>query len=385
MRGSESKSFSVGTMTLIPYVTGAERMEALLALIANARSSLRLLYYIFAKDESGEKIRDALVEACLRGVNVSLTIDGFGSSATDAFLAPLAQAGADICRFLPRFGRRYLLRNHQKLALADEARAIIGGFNIADDYFADEGRNHWRDLGLGVEGDAARRLAGYYDALSAWSRKPTARLRQLRQALGHWSDKEGPVRWLLGGPTRRLNPWARAAKTDLRQAKRLDLISAYFFPSPIMLGRIASVARRGGIANVMTASKSDSEITIAAARHSYHRLLKHGVGIWEYRPARLHTKLLVLDDAVYIGSANFDMRSLYLNLELMLRVEDKDFADYMRAYAEGERRLAQPITRQLHNRRRTWFASIRWSFAYFLVGVLDSSITRRLNFGSRWR
>jgi cardiolipin synthase A/B len=385
MRGSEDKSFPVGTVTLVPYVTGAERMEALLALIADASSSLRLLYYIFAKDESGEKIRDALIEACQRGVKVSLTIDGFGSSATESFLEPLALAGADICRFLPRFGRRYLLRNHQKMVLADDMRAIIGGFNIADDYFADEGRNHWRDLGLGVEGDAARRLAGYYDALSAWSRKPNARMRQLRRALGHWSDKEGQVRWLLGGPTRRLNPWARAAKTDLRKAQRLDLISAYFFPSPIMLGRIASVARRGGIANVMTAARSDSEVTIAAARHSYHRLLKHKVRIWEYRPARLHTKLLVLDDTVYIGSANFDMRSLYLNLELMLRVEDKAFANHMRAYAEGERRLAQPITSQLHKRRRTWFARLRWSIAYFLVGVLDSSVTRRLNFGSRWK
>jgi cardiolipin synthase A/B len=384
MRGSPADPFAVGDISITPYVEGAERMEALLALIAGAKTSLRLFYYIFAKDDAGRKVRDALVDARKRGVGVSLTIDGFGSTASDAFLAPLHDAGADICRFLPRFGRRYLLRNHQKMALADDERAIIGGFNIADDYFADEGRSHWRDLGFGVEGNAARRLAGYYDALAAWSRKPNARLRQLRRTLGKWSDQEGQVRWLMGGPTRRLNPWARAVKTDLRQASQLDMISAYFVPSPIMLGRIASVGRRG-TANVMTASRSDSEVTIAAARHSYHRLLKRGVKVWEYRPARLHTKLLVLDDAVYVGSANFDMRSLYLNLELMLRIEDKRFADHMRAYAEAERQLAQAITPQLHRRRRTWLARMRWSLAYFLVGVLDSNLTRRLNFGPRWK
>jgi len=93
----------------------------------------------------------------------------------------------------------------------------------------------------------------------------------------------------------------------------------------------------------------------------------------------------VLDDSVYVGSANFDMRSLYLNLELMLRVEDKAFADHMRAYAEEELSLAQAITPQLHRRRRTWFARLRWSVAYFIVGVLDSGITRRLNFCRRWR
>lgn len=384
MKEAKAASFRIGEDKLTPYFTGAERLEALLELIDSAQSRLRLFYYIFAKDESGRTVRDALIEACNRGIDVSLTIDGFGSTATDTFLAPLREAGADVCLFLPRFGRRYLLRNHQKMALADDERALIGGFNVADDYFEDEGSHHWRDLGLGVEGSAAGRLAGYYEALAAWSRRPNGRLRQLRRTLGKWSDQEGQIRWLLGGPTRRLNPWARAVKTDLRKALRLDLISAYFVPGPIMLGRIAAVGRRGQ-ANVMTAARSDNEVTIAAARHSYHRLLKHKVGIWEYRPARLHTKLLILDDMVYIGSANFDVRSLYLNLELMLRVDDKSFADHMRAYAERERQSAQAITPQLHRRRRSWFARMRWSIAYFLVGVLDSSVTRRLNFGQGWR
>jgi len=384
MSDARAQAITIGDVSLTLYTEGRAKLEALLDLIAGARTSLRLFYYIFAKDEAGARVRDALVDACRRGVKVSLTIDGFGSTASDTFLEPLSAAGGDICRFLPHFGRRYLLRNHQKMALADDERALIGGFNVADDYFADEGVSHWRDLGLAVDGDPARRLAGYYDALAAWSRRPHASLRNLRRTLGRWSDQEGAFRWLLGGPTRRLNPWAHAIKYDLRRATRLDLISAYFVPSPIMLGRIAAVGRRGKV-NVMTASKSDSEITIAAARHSYHRLLKYGVRIWEYRAARLHTKLLILDDAVYIGSANFDVRSLYLNLELMLRIEDADFSQKMRNYAENERRLAQAITPSLHRRRRTFFARIRWSIAYFIVAVLDTNITRRLNFKRRWR
>jgi cardiolipin synthase len=384
MANFPSQRITIGAVSLMLYTGGVERLEALLDLIDNASINLRLFYYIFAEDEAGTKVRDALVNACGRGVRVSLTIDGFGSPASDSFLKPLHAAGGDICRFLSKFGRRYLLRNHQKMALADDRRALIGGFNVADDYFTDEGPTHWRDLGLGIEGEPARHLAGYYDALAAWSRQPQARLRALRRTLGAWSDQEGVFRWLLGGPTRRLNPWARAVKADLRHAKRLDLISGYFVPGPIMLGRIAAVGRRGE-ANVMTAARSDNEVTIAAARHSYHRLLKHKVCVWEYRPARLHTKLLILDDAVYIGSANFDVRSLYLNLELMFRIQDSGFADKMRAYAEAERSLAQPITAQLHRRRSTFFAKIRWSIAYFIVGVLDSNLTRRLNFGRRWR
>lgn len=379
-----AQPFVVDGVTLTPLVGGADRLRALLGLIARAKRSLRLLYYIFDEDDVGRQVRDALLEALARGVNVSLTIDGFGSSASDAFLAPLEDAGGSICRFQPRLGRRYLLRNHQKMALADESCAIIGGFNISDPYFDDESADRWRDLGLAVEGSAAGRLAAYYDVLADWSRQPRAPMRDMRRALARSSEPQGAVRWLMGGPTRWLNPWLKSVRHDMGIARRVDMIAAYFVPNPAMLRRIEAIAKRG-VANLMTAAKSDSDIPIAAARHSYHRLLKRGVKIWEYRACRLHTKLLVLDDVVYIGSANFDMRSLFLNFELMLRIEDPAFADHMRTYAEYERKSAQRIDRRLHCRRRTWFARLRWSLAYFIVGVLDSRLTRRLNFGFRWR
>ena len=204
---------------LLPLVDGPARLEALVSLIESARRSLRLLYYTYADDAAGARVRDALVAALHRGVSIAMILDDFGSSdAGDAFLAPLREAGADLCRFMPRLGRRYLLRNHQKLALADEARAIIGGFNISDDYFGADAQA-WRDLGLFVEGPAAARLAGYFDALAAWTRTPRAPIRLLRRALYRWSEPRGRVRWLLGGPARRLSPWVRTIKRDMRSAR----------------------------------------------------------------------------------------------------------------------------------------------------------------------
>jgi cardiolipin synthase len=61
---------------------GPARLQALLALIDGAKKSLRLLYYTFTSDASGEQVRDALYRANERGVKVSLLIDGFGSSRT---------------------------------------------------------------------------------------------------------------------------------------------------------------------------------------------------------------------------------------------------------------------------------------------------------------
>src|SRR3954463_8527128 len=134
-------------LTLLP--DGPQRLDALIGLIDGARTSLRLLYYIWCEDDAGTRVRDALVRAAERGVEVALLVDGFGASdAREDFFAPLSEAGARFCRFVPRYGRRYLLRNHQKLALADGRRVIIGGFNISDDYFGTVAQSAWRDLGL---------------------------------------------------------------------------------------------------------------------------------------------------------------------------------------------------------------------------------------------
>ena len=132
---------------------------------------------------------------------------------------------------------------------------------------------------------------------------------------------------------------------------------------------------------MITAAKSDNTATIAAARFTYNRLLRQGVEIFEYQPTKLHSKLLVMDDVVQIGSSNFDIRSLYLNLELMLRVDDAGFASLMRQYFEGEIRDCLPITADLHAKRATLANRIKWALSFFLVTSADYTVTRRVNFG----
>ena len=365
-------------LTLLP--NGPERLEALIALLDGAQESLRILYYIWENDETGRRVRDALLRAIERGVKVSLLVDGFGAAnASEAFFKPLVDAKARFCRFVPRYGRRYLLRNHQKLALADGQRVIIGGFNIKNEYFGTVEEGAWRDLGLLVEGDGCSCLVDYFDALFSWAQHPDSTMRQLRRMLQQHSVTEGKLHWLFGGPTRRLSPWARAVRRDMRKAKRMDIIAAYFAPGPVLLRRIANVARRGQI-RLITAAKSDNNATISAARYTYWVLLKRGVRIFEYQATKLHTKLFVIDHAVHIGSANFDMRSLFLNLEMMLRVDDARFAAAMHRFVDGEIAGSIEITREAHHAQRTWFNRLRWALGYFLVAIADYRITRRLNF-----
>ncbi len=377
--------FAIAGSRLQLLDTGPRRLDALLELIAGARRSLRLLYYIYSDDAVGVRVRDAMIAAVERGVAVTLIVDGLGSDpAYDRdFFAPLRAAGGRVCFFVPRWGRRYLLRNHQKIALADgegdDARIIIGGFNIQDDYFGAPGSDGWRDLGLLVAGPTAARMTGYFDALWHWTLHPRAPLRALRKALSQWSEPDGQLRWLLGGPTRRLSPWARAVRRDMKNARAIDILAAYFFPSPAMLLRLGRAARRGGRVRVVVPSITDNHLTLHAARFTYRGLLRRGVRVFEYLPTKLHTKLFVIDDKVQIGSANFDMRSLFLNLEVMLRIDDAAFAAHVRAYVDAEVARSLEVTRELHRARTGFWTRLMQAAVYFVVGVLDYRVTRSLN------
>ncbi len=378
----EQPTFAVDGSDLTLLDTGPRRLDALVQLIDGATESLRLLFYIYVDDHAGRTIRDAMIAAARRGVRVSLTIDGMGSepAARTDFFAPLKDAGADVCEFIPRLGRRYLLRNHQKLAIADGARAIVGGFNVEDSYFGTPAEAAWRDLGLLVEGAAVARLAGYYDALAEWMHTPKAKMRVLRRLLKRWSEPAGTTRWLFGGPMRRLSPWAKVVREDMRRAARTDIISGYFAPSPALLRRIDKVGVRGRV-RVVLPSKTDHGAALWASHFTYAGLLRKGVEIWEYRPTKLHTKLYLIDDIVHIGSANFDMRSLFLNLELMLRVDDPAFAAHIRAYIDGEVANSDRITSEAYKARTTPWMRVKQFAAYFVMAVLDPSVSRGLNFG----
>jgi cardiolipin synthase A/B len=361
--------------------TGEERLRALLDLIEGARHSLKCLFYMFNPDRVGERVRDSLVEAAKRGVEVRLLIDGFGSAAPPSFFTVLDENGGEHCVFNPDYGRRYLLRNHQKLVIADERIAIIGGANIDDTYMTDRGPEHWRDLWLRIEGPEARPPSRYFDSLFRWTTRKQAKLRGLRRMVGEYSEWRGPLQWKFGGPLSMRNSWWRSIGRDIGRAHRLDMIMAYFAPPGAMLKRIGWVGRSGR-ARIVTAAKSDNNATIAAARHSYSRLLRRHVEMYEYQPAKLHTKLAIIDDAVHIGSSNFDFRSLYLNLEVMLRIEDAGFAAAMRGYFERELQDCKWITPALHKTRASLWRRIKWAVSHFLVTTMDYTVTRRLNLGA---
>jgi cardiolipin synthase len=359
--------------------SGEERLRTLLELIAGAERSIKMLMYMFNPDHVGVAVRNALAEAAKRGVEVRLLVDGFGSAARPEFFRPLNEAGGEECVFNPSYGRRYLLRNHQKLVVIDEKVAILGGANIDDTYMCDSGARHWRDLWLRIDGPEVAMASHYFDTLFRWSTHSRPGLNYARRRLAAFSEWQGPLQWKFSGPLSMRNSWWRSIGRDIARGSRLDMIFAYFAPPGAMVRRIGRLGRRGR-ARIITAAKSDNNATIAAARHSYSRLLRRHVEMYEYQPAKLHTKLAIIDDVVHIGSSNFDYRSLYINLEIMLRIKDAGFAAAVRAYFERELEGCVWITPALHKSRANLWRRMRWALSHFLVNVADYTVTRRLNF-----
>ena len=366
--------------TMVFYPGGQDRLDALIELIDGAQETLHAFYYTFTRDDAGKKVRDALARAAERGVDVILFVDGFGSDVDDAFCKPLVDAGGRFDIFLAKWSRRYLIRNHQKLAIADGKRAMIGGFNIEQSYFDPPAANGWHDLGMRIEGDAVDLLARWFDEIDDWVGRPKAQYRAIVRKVTKWDPGEGTVRLLIGGPTRGLSSWARCIQKDLAEGSKLDMVMAYFSPPNKLLRRIGDIASRGK-ARLVMAAKSDNGATIGATRSLYHYLLKRGCEIREFTPCKLHMKIVVLDDAVYVGSANFDMRSLYVNLELMLRIEDAALADRLRDFIGRHDEASDRITREKHKRQATFWNRIRWNLSWFLVAVVDYNVARRLNLG----
>ncbi len=362
------------------YPGGPDRLERLLRLIEEAQHSLKLAFYIFARDEAGRIVRDALVAAAVRGVAVTVIVDGFGSQADAVFFAPLTEAGGDFRIFQARWSRRYLIRNHQKIVVADGNTAMLGGFNIENDYFELPEQDGWNDLAVTLTGDIVEQVEAWFGELEAWTASDKAQFRAIRKSVREWEGGDGPVRLLIGGPTKGLSSWARIIGRDLMYGRKLDVMMAYFAPPRRLRRRMREIARKGQT-RLLLPGKTDNGATLGAARLLYRAFLRSGARIWEFQPCKLHTKLIVLDDAVYLGSANFDMRSLYLNLEIVLRVEDRALAERMRGFIADHFAASQEITADIHRQQAGWFNRLRWIASWFLVSVVDYTVSRKLNLG----
>jgi cardiolipin synthase A/B len=353
------------------FATAREAMES-------ARATIRFESYIYAPGAPGDDYRDLLIAASRRGVQVRVLVDAFGSlTLPENYWNALREAGGEVHWFNRMSLDRFNFRNHRKLLACDETVAIVGGFNVAPVSLGDGVQSGWRDVGLRLTGPLVPELEASFDGLFKLADFRHRRLTRFRKPRTGRMVRTTGGELLLSGPGRGQNLIYRSLQRDLKGARTVRIIAGYFLP-PLRLRRaLTRVARRGGTVQLILAGQTDIPLMQAATRSLYHRLMRAGVEIHEYQPQILHTKLLLLDQAVYVGSANLDIRSFRINYELVLRLTEPGVVREATEVFESHLRHSQPIVRRDWRKARTFWAKLKERAALFLFTRIDPLIARK--------
>ncbi len=358
--------------------TGDDAFATMLEAIEAEADSIRLEMYIYSTSDLGTRFRDALVAACGRGVRVQVMVDAWGSmDLPDEFWTPLRKAGGDFRWFNPIQLNRFAIRNHRKSLICGGKTAVVGGFNIAPEYEGDGVTRGWRDLGLRLTGPLAPKLAESFDLLFARADFRHPRFARLRKSPLP-NRLHTPAGDLLNGrPGRGRNVIKQSLAADFAHAKKVQIIAAYFLPTWPMRRALARVVRRGGQVQLLLAGHSDVPMARLASQRLYQSLLRAGIEIYEYQPQILHAKLIVVDNTIYVGSANLDIRSLNLNYELLLRLPNVTLANEARSAFGRDLKHSQRIDPAAWRKARSLWRRIRERWAYFMFAHVDPFISRR--------
>lgn len=313
----EAPAASGGNALVLHETPGAAR-DALDEVIAGAARSIDALFYIVAPDDSGRRFITLLTEKAQVGVRVRLSLDALGSlHRPRAELATLAAAGGEVRVFAPllrwRPDTKINLRNHRKLLIADGQTVWAGGRNIADDYLT-SAPGVWEDLSFSARGPVVQSFADIFAA--DWGEAPAP-----LPPSGPKGD--AALQLMPAGPDDPLDLLHDALVTAIHRAdRRVWIATPYFLPTEPLALALASAARRGVEVHIHLPAKSNQWTADLARGPFLREMAAGGCRILRHAPGMLHAKAGLVDDAGWIGSANFDVRSMLLNYEFGLMAYD---------------------------------------------------------------
>jgi cardiolipin synthase len=321
---------------------GTVAYERVLRLIEEARSTIHITTYILGRDAGSKALIKRLTQSASEGVTVRLLLDDVGSWRTRRwFLAPLIDAGARVAYFMPMvhipFRGRANLRNHRKILLVDGRVALTGGMNLAWPYMGPAAmKDLWRDLSVVVEGPAVADLEALFESDWKFATGEDAAIDIVSNVPARSGAQEScTVQVIASGPDVAGDPLYESLLALIFAARqRIWIVTPYFVPDEMLSRALSLAARRGVDVRVILPAHSN-HITADLARASYVRDLHDAGGrVLFYTAAMMHAKAILFDDHLaVIGSANMDMRSLFLNYEVALYVSSRAQVDALARWA----------------------------------------------------
>jgi cardiolipin synthase len=333
----------------IEVLTNGEAFyEAELEAIRAARLNINIEAYIFQRGKISRRFIDALTERAAAGVRVNMVLDAIGSFGTwNSYLKPLRDAGGRVEWYHPI--RLYTLprinnRTHRELIIIDGEIGFIGGAGIADHWLYGKNKHRrWRDTMFRVEGRAVTNLQSTF--AENWLESSGEILMGKDYFPLCEVDDHLEAMVVNSSPSAGASTRARMLfQTLLASAnKSIYITTPYFLPDKSAREEMIRVMKERGVeVRIVTPGKhSDHLLTRTSSRRLYGDLLKAGAQIYEYKPAMIHAKVMIIDGLwSVVGSTNFDNRSFGLNDEVNLAGFDARLAkrlqeDFARDMAES--------------------------------------------------
>ena len=352
----------------VVHTDGDAAFPAMLAAIGRARHRVTFEGYIFSTGQVAAQFTDAFEAAAKRGLDVRLVFDSVGAKVEPDHLERLEAAGCKIGWFNPVRSpsiEEVNYRTHRKSLVIDGDVAFLGGIGIDDQWAMPvEGQAKWRDTHVEVRGPAAINVEAAFN--ENWIE--TGGVVE-PDVLPHDNEPNGPAQSIVvwSSPEGGTNAMKLLYLLAIAAARKtIEIQSPYLITDESTNWSLSEARKRGVRIRMLTEGDiTDAKPVKFAGRAAYERFMEQGIEVYEYRPAMMHVKAMVVDGVLSIvGSSNFDNRSLELNDELNVAVFDRALAgrllqDFERDLANSNKLdLEQWRARPLHIRGRERF----WSF-----------------------
>lgn len=368
----------------IVFDSGSSFFHALIDDIDHAETSIYLESYIFNHDAIGLKIVRSLQSAASRGVACKILVDGCGSPHWGVSLAKkLEKSGINTRVFHPfpwqiwNWSRAvikapkilrwiFLLlnvnsRNHRKICLIDNRITYVGSINITKEHLSlSEGGHGWRDTAIRITDTNTDSLQKILD--DTWTHISIKE--RLRKA---FSDiKQDPIFRLNHTRHRRRILYKQLLRKIDRCQKRIWITNAYFIPDTILLHHLKKIAAQGADVRILLPKKTDLFFPMTwASGMFYLKLLQANIRIFEYQPAMLHAKSIIIDDWVLIGSTNLNHRSLLHDLEIDVQLSTTSAKSIVKQLFLNDIQHAKEIALSDWRNRQPWYKQIIGSMILF--------------------
>jgi cardiolipin synthase len=329
---------------------GDEAYPAMIEAIGRAKVSIALTSYIFRGDRAGKDIAAALAAAKARGVALRVMLDGFGAGYLySSGAAALAAAGVPYQRFLHYWMPWRMpflnMRNHKKLLIIDGKEAFTGGLNIgAENILASHPRHGVQDIHFRFTGPVVRQMMTSF--AEDWSFSTGERL----EGEAWWPPIQpaGPVlaRGISSGPDEDAGSLEAVLTAAVSAAqRRLRVVTPYFLPESTLAIALALAAARGVETDVIIPERSDGILLDWAVRA--HIAFMRAPGLrFHFSPGPFdHSKMVTVDGAwSLVGSANWDVRSFWLNFEFVVECYDETVTGLIDKVIEEKIAASRPFT-----------------------------------------